>query len=236
MTATPTNAVIDISHYNTQVDFAQAKAGGIMGVIQKATQGAAYVDPTYATRRPEAEAAGLLWGAYHFGTGDDVTTQVENFLATVGPDNGSMLLVLDFEENTGGSSMTLDQARDFVSAVQARTGRWPGFYSSNSYVSSMLDGPDSVLSHCWFWLARYDSTPEVPSAWPTWTLWQYTDGSAGEEPYDCPGVGPCDRDQYNGDATQLTQFWEAGGVASVSSFPPGPARAGRRSAPGPCRS
>ena len=42
---------------------------GIVGVIHKATQGTTYVDETYASRRVEALACGLLWGAYHFGVG-----------------------------------------------------------------------------------------------------------------------------------------------------------------------
>jgi hypothetical protein len=44
----PLNVVIDISHYNRDVDFAAAKQAGILGVIHKATQGSGGVDPTYA--------------------------------------------------------------------------------------------------------------------------------------------------------------------------------------------
>ena len=208
----PVNAVIDLSHYNAQVDFDQAAQAGLIGVIHKATEGLAYVDPTYAARRPQAEGAGLLWGAYHFGTDADGVAQADHFLSTVGPANGAMLLALDFEANAAGGSMTLAQAQAFVTHVQTRTGRWPGLYSG-AYVKSLLGGkPDPVLGQCWFWLAEYGPTPVVPPAWKTWTLWQYTDGSTGDPPYAWPGVGTCDRDQYNGDAAQLTQFWKAGGV------------------------
>jgi len=43
------NVVIDLSHHNGDVDLAQAAADGILGVIQKATQGTGYQDPTYRT-------------------------------------------------------------------------------------------------------------------------------------------------------------------------------------------
>ena len=63
------NAVIDVSHHNgTRLDFAKAKADGILGVIHKASQGQANVDPMYRSNRNRARAAGLLWGAYHFAT------------------------------------------------------------------------------------------------------------------------------------------------------------------------
>lgn len=207
-----TNAVFDLSHFNANSDFAQAVAGGMIGVLHKATQGLTYVDPEYAARRGPAQAAGLLWGAYHFATGDDPTAQADHFLATVGADNAGMLLVLDFEQNTGGTSMTLDQARTFVTRIQAQTGRWPGFYSG-SYIKQLLgDQKDPVLSQCWFWLAEYGSTPAVPANWESWTLWQYTDGTNGPEPHTTPGIGTSDRDQYNGEADALKAFWRAGGT------------------------
>src|SRR5579859_2632907 len=69
---TPTgglDAVIDISHLSYVTDFnLMRRHSGILGVIHKASEGGDWVDPTYGERRPQAEAAGLLWGAYHFGS------------------------------------------------------------------------------------------------------------------------------------------------------------------------
>lgn len=48
MPAKHSNSVIDISHHNgTRLRFDKAKADGIIGVIQKATQGESYVDATF---------------------------------------------------------------------------------------------------------------------------------------------------------------------------------------------
>ena len=62
------DAVIDISHNVTVSNFTSIRRSEILAVIHKATEGGDWVDPSYALRRPQAEQAGLLWGAYHFGT------------------------------------------------------------------------------------------------------------------------------------------------------------------------
>ena len=124
------NVVVDISHHNGQIDFAQAKASGIVGVIQKATQGQSGVDRTYDANRKAALQAGLLWGAYHFATGSDGIKQADNFLKVAAPDTDT-LLVLDFEPNPTGPSMDLVEAHAFVSHVQQATGKHPGFYSAH---------------------------------------------------------------------------------------------------------
>ena len=206
----PINVVVDLSHYNGEVDLAAAKAAGLVGVIHKATQGLDGVDPTYATRREQARAAGLLWGAYHFATGGDGVAQAEHFLAVAGGEAGT-LLALDLEANPAGQSMPLEEARAFVTHVAQATGRYPGLYSG-SYIKELLGaGSDPVLAQCWFWLAQYGPTAIVPPNWPTWTLWQYTDGAFGDPPHDLPGVGRCDRDKFNGDEAQLRKLWGVAG-------------------------
>src|SRR6185369_8458310 len=51
------NAVVDISHHNGNVNLVKAKADGILGVIQKATQGQSGKDPTFKTNRTKANDA-----------------------------------------------------------------------------------------------------------------------------------------------------------------------------------
>lgn len=205
---TPLNAVVDISHHNGNVNFAKAKDAGIIGVIQKATQGQSNVDPTYKTNKIKALNAGLLWGAYHFATGSDGLKQADNFLSVVGNDPKT-LLVLDFEPNLTGPSMSLEEARAFVTSLKERTGRFPGFYSGHFIKQLLGTSSDPVLANCWFWLAQYGKTAVVPPNWPTWTLWQYTDGVVGPEPHTVSGIGRCDRDLFNGSETQLRKLWGA---------------------------
>jgi lysozyme len=203
---TGANVIIDLSHHNGAVDLQKAKEDGIAGVIHKATQGLTYVDPMFAANRQKAAAAGLLFGAYHFGTGADGAAQADFFLQTVQP-AASDLLVLDFEENTAGPTMTLDQARAFITRVHVATNRWPGLYGGH-YLKQMLGAQDDpVLANCWLWLSQYGPDAVIPSAWDSWTLWQYTDGSVGPSPQPVAGVGACDRSCYNGTVDDLMAFW-----------------------------
>ena len=84
--AQPINVVVDISHHNGNIDLNQAKQAGIVGVIHKATQGTGMVDNMYQTNRGKAQAAGLWWGAYHFGTSGDGAQQADFFLSKANAD------------------------------------------------------------------------------------------------------------------------------------------------------
>src|SRR5215468_2389711 len=113
------DAVIDISAHTTVSDFRLVRASNILAVIHKASEGDFYADPKCAERRSQAEAAGLLWGTYHFGKGDSPgEQQAAFFLESSRPTQGT-LLALDLEANEGdpSNSMTLDQAEAFVQAV-----------------------------------------------------------------------------------------------------------------------
>ena len=206
-----TNAVIDVSHWNNIRDFAAIKAGGIYGIIHKATQGLNYVDPTYIKRRTQALAAGLAWGAYHFGTGDDANEQADHFLETVQPDPKTVI-ALDLERNSIGPSMNRAMAETFIAHVQAKIGRWPVLYTGRWYLREIMsDSQPTTLTNCPLWIASYQPMPDLPAQWKTWTFWQYTDGTNGSEPHETPSVGLCDRDKFNGSPSDLVQFW---GMAS----------------------
>jgi lysozyme len=209
------NVVIDLSHHNGDVDLAAAKADGIVGVVHKATQGTTFADPKYGTNKKKAADAGLLWGAYHFGTGaTDGVSQAKRFLEIVQP-NPQTLVVLDLEENKG-SSMTLAEARQFVTHIQSSIQRWPGLYGGSYLKALLAGGSDPVLANCWLWWAQYGPGPVIPPNWKTWTMWQYTDGQHGLEPHQVKGVGPCDRDKFQGDMNALFVLWGHGAGAAGS--------------------
>lgn len=201
------NTIIDIYHGNVP-DFAQVKAGGILAVIHKATQGSSGRDSEYAHRKKLAKDQGLLWGAYHFSTGEDVAGQVENFLDYANPQDDE-LISLDWEPNPHGPTMNLAQARQFVQMIRHETGRWPVLYGGHLLRESIGHSPDPVLANCPLWYARYAPSPVgIPAqVWPTYTLWQYTDGNDGPPPQKTPGVGGADRNIFNGTAEDLASAW-----------------------------
>ena len=224
------DAVIDISHGVTVSDFAAVRRSGILAIIHKATEGGDFVDKSYAIRRPQAEQAGLLWGAYHFGTrqysGSD---QAMAFLSVVRP-GPSTLIALDLEPNDGNprNTMTLPQAEAFVQVVRQQTGRLPLLYTHPQWANGQKYGrrglslgqpvqPGSLLARCDLWLADYREQPEIPWAWADrgWKLWQYaadqtaTDVAYGSQARAVAGVAYCDRNLFAGDANALYRFWNS---------------------------
>jgi lysozyme len=212
------NVIIDLSHHNENVDLGRARADGILGIIHKCTQGSGFVDPTFAARRKAAAAAGILWGAYHFGTSADPVAQARFFLNVAKPTLED-LVVLDFElnESKPSNTMTLDQVRAFISTVQDVTGIAPGLYGGALLKKQLGENIDPVLQACWLWWAQYSPEPRIPPNWSAWTLWQYTNGHHGHAPFKVDGVGACDRDQYPDTAETLRARWLTGSLAPGSS-------------------
>lgn len=223
------DAVIDISRSVTVTDFRLVRQSHILGVIHKASEGGDYADTACAARRPQAEAAGLLWGTYHYGTGAMSGEQQAAFYLSVSRPGPRTLLALDLEanENNPSNSMTLPQAEAFVRAVADRTGRLPIVYVHPIWAdgeplpgSGLTFGaqisPASILARCGLWVADYHDSPRIPQAWAAsgWRLWQYADDETeGHPAYGqtnfVRGVSHCDRNLFNGDANALHRFWGA---------------------------
>lgn len=221
------DAVIDISHNVTVTDFAAVRRSNILAVIHKVSEGD-WLDPSYATRRRQAEAAGLLWGGYHFGTRQySGAEQAATFLSACQP-GPATVVALDLEPNERkpANTMRLAQAEEFVLAVQRATGRLPLVYTHPAWANGERYGrrrlsldrpvtPGSLLSRCDLWLADYRETPEIPYAWADrgWRLWQYAaDETAANFAHGAPsravaGVGHCDRNLFAGDTAGLHRFW-----------------------------
>jgi lysozyme len=225
------DAVIDISHNVTVSDFDAIRRSSILAVIHKCSEGGDWFDPSYGPRRRQAEAAGLLWGAYHFGTGQySGADQAAAFLSAAQP-GPSTLMALDVEPNERKprNTMRLAQAEAFVQAVYRATGRLPLIYTHPKWANGetmsrrglSLGGaitPQSMLGRCDLWLADYREIPEVPYAWQDrgWRLWQYvaneddSHAAYGTTPRAIAGVSHCDRNLFSGDAAELYRYWKGG--------------------------
>jgi lysozyme len=203
----PTPIVADIYHGDVVTSFEEAYKDGIRGIIHKATQGATLQDKKYKARQPQAIDADLLWGAYHFGTGEDVDDQVSNFLDTVGDTKG-ILLALDFEANPNGKTMSLKQARQFLEAVYDKTGQRPVLYSGNLIKEQLEDDSDGFWGKHRLWLCQYGPKAKLPDAWDSYWLWQYTGDGVGPDPHGVRGIqGDVDLNAYDGSEDDLKAQW-----------------------------
>jgi len=201
------DVVIDLSHWQSSVDFASAKSAGIAAVILKATQGSGWIDATFAMRFNAANAAGLLVGAYHFLDNSPPELQVENLLSVAGD---CRVLALDAEPNGIGGTVTVAQAAEAAARLHMATGRAPlvyiGRYGSDGRGTGF---PNAVLSRCPLWLPAYNSRPICPLGWSRWALWQHTDGTTGSDVIPVPGIGRCDRSRFAGAVADLKTWWDS---------------------------
>ena len=191
-----TPLVADFSHWDA-FDPAALVASGIRAVVLKATQGSNFVDPTFVARVASAKAAGLLVGAYHFADDSDPQAQTKLLLQVAG---SLPRLALDLESNGIGNTVTGQTAAIIASNLQSANKQLPLIYTGRYGPSGTgSEYPNSVLSRCPLWLAEYQSvSPQLPSGWATWKLWQYIDM-------------PDDYDYFNGTAEELVTFFSATG-------------------------
>src|SRR5215472_2674589 len=212
--------VPDLSHYEWPADFNALAESGCVGVIYKATQGTGYIDNTYEQARSACYAAGMLWGSYHFADASNFEGQVNNYLSSAMPTSDD-LICLDFEDN-GSNSMRLSDAEKWIILVEQNLGRQGQcvLYSGNRIKETLGDTPSTFWGAHRLWIAQYGTTVQVPSAWNSCWLWQFTDGSSGPEPHQAAGCGACDMNAYAGDETRLATEWSGSGTPSPAPPPP----------------
>ena len=216
--------VADMAHFNP-VDFTKIAAAGIRGVIHKATQGVGVADAQYAARRPRAAAAGLMWGAYSFATGDDPAAHAKHFLAVAQPD-AATLPCLDYEDNPH-SPMSAQAAWDFMRAVEDATGRLCWIYGGNriaAHIGPLAQSSSAAADYFKarpLWLCQYKTgLPagidladlkkhiRVPAPWDDFALLQYTGDGVGPLPHSVDGLEHgADLNAFDGTDDRLAAIW-----------------------------
>ena len=197
---------IDISEYQTNIDWSEVRDDQISFVFIKATGGETYVDPSFEKHYTDAGNAGIIKGPYHFYyTKDDPTTQANFFISTIKPNYSAEDLppVLDIETAGVNTDITIQQLQDdikrFLSTVENSLGRKPILYTSHAFAQKYFDNPD--FSEYYLWLAEYDTeSPRTPNGWEStgWTFWQNNPNAS------VSGIdGPVDHDIFKGDMEAL---------------------------------
>jgi lysozyme len=228
------NNVVNLSHFDMmRPDFPQMRSQGIVGVIHEASYPRYVQDDKYSGRQQAAVSAGLLWGAYHFAEASNPTRQADHFLNVVsnswrradaaGRPN-EVLLVLDFEKNGHypGGTMTVDGACAFIRRIHEKTGKYPGVYSGEYRINSVLNHPGvteeqkRLLRSCWLWVANYHHTPRNVAPWRSWDMWQYTgdgvcDLPRGSYPKSIANIRNAERNIFRGGDDSLRSFWQNNG-------------------------
>ena len=89
---------IDVSDYQSNVNWQAVAQGGILFGFVKATEGGTLVSQTFARNWSAMKAVGIQRGAYHFfRPASSVQAQIDLFLNTVKLEPGDLPAVLDLE-------------------------------------------------------------------------------------------------------------------------------------------
>jgi len=210
-----TVAGIDVSYWNSGIDWPKVRATGQRFVLVKATEGETFTDPTFDDNWVAAKAAGLLRGAYcYFHPAMDPKKQADRFISAVKAmnDNGELPPALDLEvSDSVPKDKIIARAKVWLEAVEKALGRRPFIYSSLSFLehnfSELGGGPPAWAKDYPLWLAWYPNqytpgmAPLMPRGWFKWTVWQYS--KSGQ----LNGINAkVDLDHFNGSLDELYKF------------------------------
>jgi len=185
----PNSLVIDVSQAQKPIDWQAVKAGGIAGVIVRATQGIATshpvgVDTAFVQHIDGALAAGLKVGVYHaFIASRDGNAQAQFFHSTVAPylDKLSFPLAIDVELDNGQTpDVITGRLFDMASTLEA-LGQKPVIYTSAGFWNAhTIARNDSYFGRLPLWVAHWTEAakPILPRGWTEYALWQYTSDGA----------------------------------------------------------
>jgi lysozyme len=211
---------IDVSSYETSIDWRMAKTSGVEFAIIRVSDGLQYKDPKFPTYWAGAREAGVMRGVYQFfRPTQDPIAQANLVLAAIADRApGDLPPAIDVE-TTGGLPPAEVEAkvRAWIDHVTAAIGRPPiiyaGYYSWQDYTGN------ANLTSSPLWHAQYTSAPcpNIPTPWTRWQFWQHS--STGT----VPGVlgEPTDMNVFAGTRAELDAFAAAAPPACMTIPPEG---------------
>ena len=171
---------IDVSRWQGEIDWRQARNAGVSFAYIKATEGGDIEDPKFQTYWTGARQAGVPRGAYHyFYFCRPAAQQARWFIKHVPRDPGALPPVLDMEWTPHSPTCTLRpdgatvrrEAMRFLDMLEAHYGRRPVVYTT---VDFYQDTGIGNLPGIEFWLRSVAGHPAQVYPGAAWQLWQYS--------------------------------------------------------------
>lgn len=169
--------LIDVSHWQGNINFSQVKASGIEGVIIKCggSDAGFYKDSMFETNYVNAKNAGLHVGCYYFvGAGcvsaTDGEADARRFYNYINGKQFDLPVYMDFEapssRTQNGNTASVIAFCDYLE----KKGYFVGVYASDisGFKERLKLDP---LKRFTLWVARYGSQPQYATCWD---IWQYT--------------------------------------------------------------
>jgi len=207
--AGPTVHGMDVSYYETSVDWAAAHQAGIEFAFIRVSDGLQFLDPKFPAYWAGAKAAGVLRGTYQFfRPAQDPIAQADLLLDKMGPlEPGDLPPVIDVEVASElSTAQVAASVRAWVAHVTEAIGRPPIIYAGLYSWHDLTGSADITTSP--LWVAQYTSAPcpNIPTPWQRWTFWQH---SATGSVDGIPGA-TLDLDVFDGTLDELRDFATGG--------------------------
>lgn len=171
---------VDLSRFQTEVDWTTARANGVNFAFIKATEGGDMLDPMFDSHWRAAGRAGVKRGAYHFFYHcRPAAEQARWFIKAVPKVPGALPPVLDLEWTPTSPTCTIrrdgatirEEARIFMEIVARHYGQRPIIYTTVDFYQDTqlwrLEGTE-------FWLRSVAGHPGEVYGGKDWSFWQYT--------------------------------------------------------------
>jgi lysozyme len=189
---------VDVSHHQGEIDWVSVRSHDLKFAYVKATEGGDFVDPLFERNWREAQAAGLVHGAYHFfSLCREPEMQAQNFLRTVPVDPSALPAVVDLEfggncSKRSAKAVVCHDVQTFVERVEAALGKAAIYYATDEFLSAY----DGCLPKRQLWVRAIAFAPSR-----AWVVWQFANRAR------VPGiVGPVDLDVFGGDSEDLERL------------------------------
>lgn len=201
---------VDLSRWQTGVDWDLARGSGVNFAFVKATEGGDVLDPMFPSHWTKSAAVGVRRGAYHlFYHCRPAVEQARWFIAHVPRDAQALPPVLDMEWTPTSPTCRIRpppatvraEAQVFLNAVRRHYGQQPILYVTPDFYD---DNDMGRLTGVTFWLRSVAAPVRERYPGQAWTFWQYSGTGS------VPGIaGDVDLNVFNGSAQQWAAWVSA---------------------------
>lgn len=210
----PVPAIVIDAYQGNGIDWNKMAADKRMvAVIHRSAHGMRK-DTEYFNRKKIALERGYLWGAYHLGSRGNTIAQADLFISMA--NDKDTLMILDLEDHSNASMMSLDESVAFMNYVYEKTGKIPVVYANHSVtvaINSKLKS-NALFKKSKLWYARFKGkvTDFPVGIWNNYFLWQFSSEinctKTGTCLYNVPGTSSdMDVNVFYGSAAELKENW-----------------------------
>jgi lysozyme len=203
---------IDISHYQSKINWDSIANQGISFAFVKATEGRQHLDKKYCENWQEMKRVGIKRGAYHFlRPSIPAEEQARNFMNVMDMQYGDLPPVLDVEVDEGLSrEEVINNIKTWLYLIEMEYSIRPIIYTHYKFYNQFIAGEFDKYP---IWIAKYGGdAPRLGSV--QWAFWQY--GNRGT----LRGVdGYLDLNVFHGSKEDLEKLCLSGAMLSGNEYP-----------------